>query len=106
MGAILKIGILVNGFPLRFFTVVNRSFLCLTIKGGKSLLMQEFFLKKTEARISSVPLLYLFQVFNKEFGYAGKQVLGSVSATNTMVTVGIDVHVELLVGLHQSFAVF
>ena len=60
MGAILKIGILVNGFPLRFFTVVNLSFLCLTIKGGKSLLMQEFFLKKnrgTELIRASVILI-------------------------------------------------
>lgn len=45
-------------------------------------------------------------MFNKEVRNTGKQVLGGVSATNTVVTVGVDMHVELLVGLYQCFAVF
>ena len=45
-------------------------------------------------------------MFNKEVRNTGKQVLGGVSATNTVVTVGVDVHIELLVGLYQGFAIF
>ena len=45
-------------------------------------------------------------MFNKEVRNTGKQVLGGVSATNAVVTVGVDMHVELLVGLYQCFAVF
>ena len=39
-------------------------------------------------------------MFNKEVRNAGKQVLGGVPATNAVVTVGVDMHIELLVGLY------
>ena len=44
-------------------------------------------------------------MFNKEVRNTGKQVLGGVSATDAVVTVGVDVHVELLVGLYEGFAI-
>ena len=50
--------------------------------------------------------MYLLQMFDEEIRNAGKQVLGGVPATNAVVTVGVNVHVELLVGLYKCFAIF
>ena len=48
----------------------------------------------------------LLQMFNEEIGDAGQQMLGSVSTIDAVVAVGVDVHVELLVGLNEGFAIF
>ena len=48
----------------------------------------------------------LLQMFDKEVGNASQQMLGGVSATDAVVTVGVDVHVELLVSLYECFAIF
>ena len=45
-------------------------------------------------------------MFDKVVGYTSQQMLGCVTATNAMVAVCIDVHVKLLVGLYQGFAIF
>ena len=45
-------------------------------------------------------------MFYKEVGHTGKQMLGCVSATDAMVTGGVDVHIKLRVGLYQCLAVF
>ena len=50
--------------------------------------------------------MYLLQMFDEEIRNAGQQMLGGISATYTVVTIGIDVHVKLLVGLYKCFAIF
>ena len=50
--------------------------------------------------------MYLLQMFDEEIRNAGQQMLGGISATYTVVTIGIDVHVKLLVGLYKGFAIF
>ena len=45
--------------------------------------------------------MYLLQMFDEEIRNAGQQVLGGVSATDAMVTVVVNVHVELFVGLYK-----
>ena len=50
--------------------------------------------------------LFLLQMFDEEIGNAGQQMLGGISATDAVVTVGVDVHVELFVGLYKGFAIF
>jgi hypothetical protein len=50
--------------------------------------------------------MYLLQMFDEEIRNAGQQMLGGISATDTVVTIGVDVHVELFVGLYKGFAIF
>lgn len=40
-----------------------------------------------------------FQIIDKP----GVKLQGSVSSVNTVVPVGVDCHIELLVGLHEAF---
>ena len=48
----------------------------------------------------------LFQILNKKVAYTGEQVVACIAAKNAMVTVGVNLHVKLLVGLYQCFTVF
>ena len=48
----------------------------------------------------------LLQMLDEEVGDTGKQMLGSITSVDAMVTVRVDVHIELLVGLYQGFAIF
>ena len=50
--------------------------------------------------------MFLLQMFDEEIRNASEQMLGGVSATDAVVTVRVDVHVELLVGLYKGFAIF
>ena len=50
--------------------------------------------------------MFLLQMFDEEIRNAGEQMLGGVSATDAVVTVGVDMHVELLVGLNEGLAIF
>ena len=45
-------------------------------------------------------------MFDKEVADSCQQMFGGVSTTDAVVAVGVDVHVELLVGLYQGFAIF
>ena len=44
-------------------------------------------------------------MFQEEVSNTSEQMLGGVSATDAMVAVRVDVHVELLVGLYEGFAI-
>ena len=50
--------------------------------------------------------MFLLQMFDEEVRNASQQMLGGVSSTDAVVTVGVNVHVELLVGLYKCFAIF
>jgi hypothetical protein len=50
--------------------------------------------------------MFLFQMFDEEIRNASQQMLGGVSATDAVVTVSVNVHVELFVGLYKGFAIF
>ena len=45
-------------------------------------------------------------MFNEEVRNTSQQMFGGISTADAMITVGIDVHVELLVGLYKGFAIF
>ena len=45
-------------------------------------------------------------MFDEEITNSCKQMLGSVPTTDSMVTIGVYVHIELLVGLYQCFGIF
>lgn len=35
-----------------------------------------------------------------------EEMVASISAINAMITIGINIHVEILVSLHQRFGIF
>ena len=45
-------------------------------------------------------------MFYKEVAHSCKQMLGGISSTDAVITVGIDVHIELFVQLNKRFAIF
>ena len=53
-----------------------------------------------QARVTVPDRYLLFQILNKEVAYTGEQVVACIAAKNAMVTVGVNLHVKLLVGLY------
>lgn len=49
---------------------------------------------------------YVLQIIEEEFRYAFVEMQARVAAIDKVVAVGVDLHLKLLVGLHQSFRVF
>ena len=45
-------------------------------------------------------------MLNEVIRNASQQMLGRVTATDAVVAVRVDVHIELLVGLYEGFAIF
>lgn len=49
---------------------------------------------------------YVLQIIEEEFRHAFVEMQARVAAIDKVVAVGVDLHLKLLVGLHQSFRVF
>ena len=47
-----------------------------------------------------------FQFIHEELADLAQQVLACVSAINAMIPIGIDIHLEVFVGLHQCLRIF
>ena len=50
--------------------------------------------------------LFLLQLFVEKLCNLSEQVVAGVAAIDAMVAVGVDVHLEILVGLHQCLGIF
>ena len=48
----------------------------------------------------------LFQLIDEELTDLAQQMLACVSTVDAMVAIGVDVHLEVLVGLHQRLSIF